>query len=201
MSEKTKEMSIEDFIKMTVSVLKDCYENGNKVLLCGNGGSAADCEHIVGELMKTFTIKRSISEEEKNVFKVYDTEKEWFCELAPAFAAISLSSHVGLITALCNDGDANNMYAQQLYVLGNAGDVLWAISTSGNSENVIRAAITARVKGMKVIAFTGKDGGRLKEYADVLVNAPSNDIQEIQELHISIYHKICMLLEQSFFAE
>ena len=178
-----------------------CYEEQNKVLLCGNGGSAADCEHIVGELMKGFLVKRRLPKEEEAMLRMYGADETMIDNIVEALPAISLTNHISFLTAFCNDNSAENVFAQQLYVLGNPGDVLWAISTSGNSTNIINAAIVAKAKGMKIIGMTGKDGGKLAEYSDVLLNAPSDVTARIQEMHTPIYHTICAMLEVHFFAE
>ncbi len=191
---------IEKNIIQAYEMMCRCYEGKNKVLLCGNGGSAADCEHIVGELMKVFWVKRRLPEREEEKLRKCGADSAMLENIVEALPAISLTSHVSFLTAFCNDNSAEEMFAQQLYVLGNPGDVLWAISTSGNSANVINAAIVARAKGIKVIGMTGASGGKLAEYSDVLMNVPSEITARIQEMHVPIYHTICAMLEGHFFA-
>ena len=177
-----------------------CYERKGKVLLCGNGGSAADCEHIVGELMKDFLIERKLSQEDKEKLRMCGADDTLIENIVDALPAISLTNHISFLTAFCNDNSAESVFAQQLYVLGNPGDVLWAISTSGNSANIIKTAIVAKAKGIKIVGMTGGNGGKLAEYSDVLINVPSNFTVRIQEMHIPIYHVICRMLEEHFFA-
>ncbi len=155
----------------------------NKILTCGNGGSCSDAEHIVGELMKTFRIRRGSG-----------AQKPPFAELEEAIPAIALGG--GAIgTAVLNDIGAPWLYAQQVYGLGQEGDVLIALSTSGNSENVVRAAQTAKAKGMCVIAFTGGGGGALAGVADILLNVPAAETYAVQELHLPLYHLLCAAAE------
>lgn len=168
--------------------LRDCFERGGKLLLCGNGGSAADCDHIVGELMKGFYLKRPVPGDESG-------------KLQEALSAISLSAHAALSTAYNNDVDAQYVFAQQVQGYGRRGDVLFAMSTSGNSANVVNAALAAKRNGLKVIALTGSGGGRLKELSDVCLRAPATVTADIQELHLPIYHTLCAMVEAHFFSE
>lgn len=180
-------------------LMRQCYLNGKKLLLCGNGGSAADCEHIVGELMKEYRVKRKLPQEMIHNLKRWGAEEGMLEQVVGALPAISLTSHVGLTTAFCNDNHADYIFAQQLYALGESGDLLFAITTSGNSRNVIHAAVMAKAKGIKIIALTGMDGGRIREYADVLINVPARDTARVQELHVPVYHTLCGMLEDYFF--
>ena len=188
-------------IQSATDALIGCYENGGKLLLCGNGGSCSDCEHIAGELMKGFMNKRVLSDEQKMMMKnkcgalSHDT----LCKLQNALPAISLTSFTALNTAFCNDVDANLVYAQSVLALGKPGDVLLAISTSGSSKNVIEAAKVAKATGLKVIALTGKSGGKLKELADVSITVPECETYKVQELHLPVYHYICAKIEDHFF--
>lgn len=191
---------VEKNIIQAYELIRLCYQDKSKLLLCGNGGSAADCEHIAGELMKEFLVKRRLPEREKDRLRMYGADQTMIENLVEALPAISLTSHISFLTAFCNDNSAEDVFAQQLYVLGNPGDVLWAISSSGNSANVIRAAIVAKVKGIKIIGMTGISGGKLAEYSDVLINVPSDVTARIQEMHVPIYHTICAMLESYFFA-
>ena len=163
--------------------------------MCGNGGSASDAEHIVGELMKGFYRQRSLSREEKEIFG------ELGDNLQEALPAISLTGHPALSTAFMNDVDPEMVFAQQVYGYGRKGDVLMALTTSGNSRNVLNAARVARAKGMKVVGLTGRDGGSLKELCDVCIIVPGQATADIQEYHLPVYHTICAMLEESFFEE
>lgn len=190
-------------IEDTARAMIECYKNSGKVLVCGNGGSAADAEHIVGELMKGFMLKRPLEGELKEKFQnLQDPIAAVIIEkLQSALPAISLSSHLSLFTAFVNDVDAELVFAQQVLGLGKKGDVLIALSTSGNSKNVLYALYTARVLGLTTIGFTGKDGGKMRELCDVLINVPSSITYEVQEYHLPIYHAVCMLVEKYFFQE
>lgn len=177
------------------------FETGGKLLLCGNGGSCADCEHIVGELMKGFMRKRELPEEKKlEMIKNADfIDREWLCQLQGGLPAISLPSAAALNTAFCNDVNPELIYAQQLMGLGKSGDVLLCISTSGNSKNVCAAATVGRALGITVIGLTGKSGGRLKEIADICICVPETETYKVQELHLPVYHYICAEAEKHFF--
>ncbi len=177
------------------------FETGGKLLLCGNGGSCADCEHIVGELMKGFMRKRELPEEKKlEMIKNADfIDREWLCQLQGGLPAISLPSAAALNTAFCNDVNPELIYAQQLMGLGKSGDALLCISTSGNSKNVCAAATVGRALGITVIGLTGKSGGRLKEIADICICVPETETYKVQELHLPVYHYICAEAEKYFF--
>ncbi|MCR5430773.1 MAG: SIS domain-containing protein [Eubacterium sp.] len=184
-------------------VLEECYENDNKLLIAGNGGSAADSEHIVGELMKSFKIRRHVSEEFAKKLEEIDRErgKELANNLERGLMAIPLTTHEALSTAYTNDVDSLGVYAQQLLGYGRKGDVFLGISTSGNSKNVIPATVVARALDMKVIGLTGKDGGELGKVADVAIKVPEIETYKIQELHLPVYHCLCLMLEDRFFGE
>jgi D-sedoheptulose 7-phosphate isomerase len=182
-------------------IIRDAFGAGGKLLLAGNGGSAADCEHIAGELMKGFMKRRSppsgyLAELEK-------TSPEHAAWLGPrlqgALPAIALTAHTGLSSACINDIDGNIVFAQQVYGYGKAGDVFLGISTSGNAKNVVYAAVTARAKGLKTAALTGGDGGSLVKYADAAIVVPERETYKIQELHLPVYHILCLMLEEYFF--
>ena len=177
------------------------FEQGGKLLLCGNGGSCSDCDHIVGELMKGFLSQRALSEEKKQeMAKNSDSIKvEWLDELQGGLPAISLTSATALNTAFCNDVNPELLYAQQLMGLARREDVLFCISTSGNSKNVCAAAIVGKALGITVIGLTGHSGGHLKEIADICICAPETETYKIQELHLPIYHYICAEIEKYFF--
>ncbi|NLC68099.1 MAG: SIS domain-containing protein [Clostridiaceae bacterium] len=181
-------------------IIRDCFASGGKLLLCGNGGSAADCEHIVGELMKSFLLERPLEEVESQKIKAYfPDEWEYLSRyLQKALPAISLVSLISLSTAYTNDVNPDMLFAQQVYGYGKEGDVLLGISTSGNSKNVINALKIARVFGLKTIGLTGKDGGKMKDICDVTIIAPASSTHEVQELHLPIYHALCAMLEAHF---
>ena len=193
--------SIKKDIEVAYELIKDMYKDGGKLLVGGNGGSAADSEHIVGELMKGFCKKRKISTDLAE--KLENINEDLGLELGKclqgALKAIAITGHTGLTTAFENDVDPNMIFAQQVYGYGDNKDILLCISTSGNSKNLIYAAITAKAKGMKVITLTGKDGGKLKEYSDISIIVPENETFKIQELHLPIYHALCLELEEFFF--
>lgn len=180
--------------------LSTAFEHDNKVLICGNGGSAADSEHIAGELLKSFNIARPVDEAFKMSYQKANGEDApaW---LEGALPAIPLVSHVGVNTAFSNDRSSEGVFAQQVYALGKPGDVLIAISTSGNSANIVAAAKVACAKGMQVIALTGAHDSALASLASVCIKAPETDTYKIQELHLPIYHALCAALEERFFGE
>lgn len=180
-------------IELVFEIIKDSYEKGGKLLVCGNGGSAADSDHIVGELMKGFYKQRKLPVAEKIRFG------EQGEKLQGALPAIALSQHSALSTAFLNDVDPDMVFAQQVYGYGVEDDVFLGLSTSGNSVNVISAAKVAAAKGMKVIAMTGKDGGAMRELCDVCLIVPAQMTADIQEFHLPIYHALCAMLEDYFF--
>ena len=178
-----------------------CYEGGGKVLLCGNGGSCADCDHIVGELMKGFLKKRPLSEERRaEMQKNYAVDDGILSKLQAGLPAVSLPAITGLNSAFCNDVDPELIYAQSVLGLGKAGDILIALSTSGNAKNVAAAVSVAKSIGMTVIGLTGEKGGRLREMADITVNVPERETFKVQELHLPVYHYLCAAVEAHFFA-
>ena len=185
------------------SILEAAYANGRKLLVAGNGGSAADSEHIVGELMKEFKLKR----------KVYGEQAEELLHISPelgkvladnlqgALPAISLTDHSALTTAFMNDSEPELVFAQQVNGYGKPGDVFLGISTSGNSRNILYAAVTAKSKGLKVIGLTGKRENKLQCYSDVCIHVPETETYKIQELHLPVYHCLCLMLEDKFFGK
>jgi D-sedoheptulose 7-phosphate isomerase len=189
-------------INKAIDKIIECYQKGGKLLICGNGGSCSDSEHIVGELLKGFNKKRKLSKELCE--KIYSLD-ESLCQtkmaerLQESLPAISLTSQSSIITAIANDLGADLIYAQQLLGLGKSGDILIGISTSGNADNVYKAAVVAKATGLTTIALTGQDGGRLADICDVIIKAPSNKTPMVQEYHLSIYHVICDAVEQYFF--
>ena len=186
-------------IEKSCKMLVASYQDKGQLLVCGNGGSSSDSDHIVGELMKSFSKKRAISKEleanlSKNERGTYIASK-----LEGGLPSISLSAHSGLISAVINDIDANLIYAQQVAGYGKPGDVLLAITTSGNSQNVVDACITAKAKGMIVIGLTGETGGNMKQFCDVCICVPSSITPVVQEYHLPIYHVLCQFAEHSLF--
>lgn len=196
-------LTVRDDINAFYKTLKECYDNGGKLLIAGNGGSCADAEHIVGELMKGFCKRRAVSDEFKAKLIEADSEngEEIAGKLQGGLPAMALSNHQALNTAFANDVDADFYYAQQVYGYGKKGDVFLGISTSGNAKNIMYAAAVAKAKGMKVLGLTGKTGGRLAKAADVSIIVPEEETYKIQELHLPIYHAICLMLEDTYFEE
>ncbi len=181
------------------NILLNCFKTGGKVLVCGNGGSAADCEHIVGELMKSFNRKRELQEDLKEKLNHFENGKFISDNLQGALPAISLVSHTGLMTAFINDVKPELVFAQQVLGYLKEGDVLISLSTSGNSQNVVNAAITAKALGGRVVSVTGEFGGNLKNVSDECICLPSDKTYKIQELTLPVYHAICAMLECELF--
>lgn len=188
-------------IMSAFDIIRNSYEAGGKLLIAGNGGSASDSEHMVGELMKSFLKKRRLPDEIKNELDKIDLNASEYLipRLQSALPAIALSAHTSLSTASINDIHGNIMFAQQVLGYGKKEDVLLGISTSGNSQNIIYAAIIAKAKKIKVIGLTGDSGGELKKYCDVCIKVPEVETYKIQELHIPVYHTLCIMLEDHFF--
>ena len=182
-------------------ILESCYQNGGKLLIAGNGGSAADAEHIVGELMKGFKLQRKPDADFAERLVAADNElgKVLAENLQGALPAIALDGHPALSTAYMNDCEPLLCFAQQVNGYGKAGDVFLGISTSGNSKNVLYAATVAKAKGMKVIGLTGAKDSKLSAAADVTVKVPQTETYMIQELHLPVYHCLCLMLEDKFF--
>lgn len=181
----------------------ECYNNGGKVLLCGNGGSCADSDHIVGELMKGFLKKRPVDANRKAEMQKNcpELEDDIICKLQCGLPAVSLPHLAGLNSAFCNDVDPELIYAQSVFGLGKKGDILIALSTSGNAKNVFAAAKVAKSIGMTVIGMTGEKGGKLKTIADICICVPETETYKIQELHLPVYHYICAAVEENFYKE
>lgn len=192
---------IKDDIVNGYLVMEECYENGGKLLVAGNGGSAADSEHIAGELMKRFKTPRPVSSEFAEKLKMIDSERGAALakNLECSLMAIPLVAHEALTTAYINDVDGLGVFAQQLFGFGRPGDVFLGISTSGNSKNVMNATVVARASNIKVIGLTGAQGGELASVANVAVRVPETETYMIQELHLPIYHCWCLMLEDHFF--
>ena len=193
--------SLKENIRLTVQLLVKAFTGGSKLLVCGNGGSSADSDHIVGELMKGFEMKRPLDETLANKLKEGFGERGALLAeiLQQGLPAISLSAHTPLLTAISNDLGGDFIFAQQVAGYGRKGDVLLAISTSGNAQNVTDALVTARALGMVTIGLTGEPGGQMKPYCDVLINVPSKITARVQELHLPVYHLICRLVEREMF--
>ena len=190
---------IENQISNAFELLKTCYANGGKVLAVGNGGSCADADHIVAELMKGFAKKRPLSSLEKNDFAIEDLQIA--DKLQIGLPAINICAQNALVSAFSNDVVPELAYAQVAYNYARKGDVLVAFSTSGNSKNVLNAVKAVKAKGAKVIAFTGEKESELSRLSDITINAPETETYKVQELHLPIYHYLCLKLEDEFFSE
>ena len=187
-----------------VETICESFRGGGKLITCGNGGSAADAMHVVGELMKGFLLPRRIDEFNREFVEraqeLFPADVEYFkANLQSALPAVSLVSETALITAFSNDRSPTLAFAQQIFGLGRRGDVLLAISTSGNSDNVLFAVEVAKIMGIKVVAMTGRRGGRLRHLSDVSVCVPADSSHTIQEFHLPIYHMLCIAAENEFF--
>lgn len=190
-------------VEQAAETMIKSYGGGGKLLVCGNGGSAADSMHIVGELMKGFVLPRKLTQQQADALRAACPELAPYCidNLQQALPAISLVSESALSTAYANDQAPDLAFAQQVLGHGRAGDVLLGISTSGNSANVLYAAGVAKSLGMKVIGLTGEGGGRLAPMCDVCIRVPSRETYQIQEYHLPVYHALCLALEEEFFGE
>ena len=184
-------------------IMEEAYEGDHKLLIAGNGGSAADSEHIAGELMKRFKTPRPVTSEMADKLKEIDPVRgtELAKNLERGLMAIPLVAHEALSTAYINDVDGLGVFAQQLFGFGRPGDVFLGISTSGNSKNVMSATVVARALGIKVIGLTGAKGGELAQVADVVVKVPETETYMIQEMHLPVYHCWCLMLEDKFFGK
>lgn len=195
--------SVKDEIVEAYFLLVESYKNEGKLLIAGNGGSAADAEHIVGALMKGFKLPRKLNENFTD--KLISENEELGTVLAEslqgALPAIALDGHPALSTAYMNDCEPLLCFAQQVNGYGKAGDVFLGISTSGNSKNILYAATTAHAKGMKVIGLTGAKDSKLTQMSDVCIKVPQTETYMIQELHLPVYHCLCLMLEDEFFGE
>lgn len=199
----------EESIWMMFEIMADSFAHGGKLLVAGNGGSAADAEHMVGELMKGFMKHRALNLEKKQdaIMELYLRLEEMEAgagekilgKLQGALPAIALTGHPALASAYANDVDPVYGFAQQVYGYGRKGDVFLGISTSGNSRNVLYACMVAKAKGMKVAGLSGSGGGKMRELSDVLVGVPGEEVYEVQELHLPVYHCLCLMLEERFF--
>ncbi len=200
--ERYSQLSVcKDDINKAYEILEQAYSDGRKLLVSGNGGSASDSEHIVGELMKEFKMKRKVYAVQASALMAIDEELGQVLadNLQGALPAISLTGHSSLTTAFMNDAMPELVFAQQVNGYGKPGDVYLGISTSGNSKNVLYAAVNAKAKGLKVIGLTGARENKLMKYADVCIRVPETETYKIQELHLPVYHCLCMMLEDKFF--
>lgn len=187
-------------ITLAAKMMIESYEKDGKVLVCGNGGSCADSDHIVGELMKGFLLRRPVSDEQKSKFAaLFEDGGAIADKLQGALPAISLTAQSAIISAFANDVDPELVYAQLVYGYGRSGDIFIGLSTSGNSKNVVSAAKTAKAMGMKTIIFTGKNNCVCDEFADVVIHVPETETFKVQELHLPVYHYLCAECERYFF--
>jgi D-sedoheptulose 7-phosphate isomerase len=185
---------MEEMLNAVVGAVVNCFRGGGKLLLCGNGGSAADCAHITGELVKGFLKRRALPEA-----LCRDIGEPWADQLQMGLPAIDLTCHSALIAAVVNDLDGANMFAQQLMAYGRPGDVLIGISTSGNAENVRRAVVAAKALGLTTVGMTGRSGGALKGLCDYLLNVDQEETYRVQELHLPLHHQLCARVEETLF--
>lgn len=194
-------VSVKDEIVAAYCIMEKSYANGGKLLIAGNGGSAADAEHIVGELMKGFKSSRKLEDDivKKLIGENQDLGKVLAEKLQGALPAIALDGHMALSTAYMNDCEPLLCFAQQINGYGKNGDVFLGISTSGNSKNILYAAVIAHAKGMKVVGLTGEKNSKLEDISDVCIKVPQVETYMIQELHLPIYHCLCLMLEDKFF--
>ncbi len=193
----------EDSIRKAAEVLIDSYKKGGKLLVAGNGGSAADSDHITGELLKSF-VKKRVPEKTllDSISKIDEGTGSYLADkLQGSLPAIALTNNSALMTASLNDIDGNVMFAQQVMGLGNSGDVFFGISTSGNSKDIVYATVVAKAKGLKTIALTGRDGGKIKDIAAISIIVPGKETFKIQELHLPVYHALCLEIEEYFWKE
>lgn len=206
MNEKIINELIERYPKLAIcresiikayQLMKECYDSGGKILCCGNGGSSADCDHFVGELMKGFLKKRPLSQAEKAAFR----DKNTADGIQKGLPALSLTNQSALITAFSNDCSPSLVFAQQVYALGKTNDLLLAFSTSGNSENIIYSLDAANAVGMKSVAITGNSENKSKIYADLCICLPETETFKIQELTLPVYHCLAAMLEDNYFKE
>jgi D-sedoheptulose 7-phosphate isomerase len=193
--------SVSEPIRASFDALKKCYSSGGKVLACGNGGSASDSDHLIGELMKKFGRKRPVTPKFRQKLMLLNIESADYLadNLEMPLTAISLVSQTGLITAITNDISGDMIFAQQVLGYGKPGDILFAFSTSGNSKNVVNAINVARACEMTTIGFTGEHGGILKGICDISIRVPATQTYLIQEYHFPIYHALCLMIEEEMF--
>ena len=188
-------------IEKAYLLLEKAYDNDKKLLIAGNGGSAADSEHMAGELMKRFKINRPIDKKFADKLKAVDKTRasRLVKNLEKPLRAVPLTSHISITTAYMNDADASGVFAQQMLGFGDKGDVFLAISTSGNSETIISACVVATALGIKIIGLTGENKCELDKFSDVCIKVPEKETYKIQELHLPVYHCLCLMLETNYF--
>lgn len=193
--------TVKPAIEEACNQLIACYENGGKVLVCGNGGSCSDSEHIVGELMKSFELKRPIRPDLQEKLAALSPKRGKYLaiHLQQGLPAISLTAHTSLTTAIANDIHGDIIFAQQVVGYGKPDDLLLGISSSGNSQNILDACMVAKAMNLKVIGLTGETGGKMKEFCDILINVPGRRTFMVQELHLPVYHVMCLAVEHHFF--
>ena len=184
-------------------ILKDAFISNHRVFIAGNGGSASDANHIVGELMKGFKLKRPISRRDAEKIISIDSDRaiQIIKNLQCGLPIYSLTEQSSLVTAYINDVSSENVFAQQVFNYGSEGDIFWGITTSGNSQNIVNAAIVAKAKGLKVLGLTGEFGGEMLKYADCIIKVPSHETYLVQEYHLPIYHCLCLMLEEYFYEQ
>ena len=190
-------------IEKAYLLLQKTYDHNGKLLIAGNGGSAADSEHIAGELMKRFKITRPINKQLANKLMAIDPERgeRLVQNLEMPLRAVPLTSHIAITTAYMNDADATGVFAQQMLGFGDEGDVFLAISTSGNSENIISACVVAKALGIKIIGLTGQKESKLSKVSDICIKVPETETYKIQELHLPVYHALCLMLESNYYGK
>lgn len=188
-------------IEQGYEILRQCFASGGKLLVCGNGGSAADSDHIAGELLKGFKSLRPIPRALDFASAGAQDAEHFYRSLQGGLPTIPLTGHMAYLTAWCNDVDPTMIFAQQVYVLSNAQDALLVLSTSGNSENIVNAVVAARAKGIRTVALTGVGESRLSALCDCCIRAPATEAYRVQEYHLPIYHAICAMLESYFFKD
>jgi D-sedoheptulose 7-phosphate isomerase len=193
---------VQNAVARAVEIICECHQSGGKVLTCGNGGSAADSEHIVGELMKSFALPRLLGKEHSDLLQAQCGDgQELASRLRCGVAAIALTANSAVTTAIANDGDPDLIFAQQIYVYGKPGDVLLALSTSGNSCSVVKGLQVARVFGLRTIGLTGSRPALMDDLCDALIKVPAEETFQVQEFHLPIYHTICLMVEAELFAD
>ncbi len=193
--------ALEAELRRTVEILERSFRAGGKLLICGNGGSCADADHIVGELLKSFRIHRPLDPALKAALTAASGIPELAEKLEGGLPAINLGAHTALMTALLNDVGGEYLFAQQVIGYGKPGDVLLGISTSGNSKDILYAGAAAKAMGLATVALTGRSGGKMKDCFDLAVCVPGNSTEEIQDRHSTVYHILCAALEYQFWGE
>lgn len=193
--------NLKNSITGAAGMIIDCYTKGGKLLICGNGGSCADSDHFAAELMKSFESARPLDESLKERLRELSASRGSLLaeKLEHSLPAISLCSNTALISSISNDTDPSMIFAQQVIGYGNENDILIGISTSGNSQNVVDACITAKALNLNVIGITGRTGGKMKHYCDLLINVPETRTAWVQELHLPVMHSICLIVENYFY--